>query len=72
MRHLYLAETRKGRLLKIVEDVALPSQSEKLSAMGYGNGHPMTAPALIARFVNEQDAEMFLRAYNEYCKAHKI
>jgi len=51
-------------MIKIVQDVEVPGQWQKLSDMGYGGGKPKIAQALIARFVNEAECVEFMKAYN--------
>ena len=60
----YIAPTKRGRMLKIVEDVKVPV-SDKLMQLGQMEHDYIVRPALIARFVNEDDAQRFLDAYNQ-------
>ena len=60
----YIAPNRRGRMIKIVQDVEIPGQWSKLSDMGIGAGKPKFAQALIARFVNESECSAFMQAYN--------
>ena len=57
----YLAKNRRGKLCRIVEDVQVPMQIEKLHAMGHDVD--TTRQAIIARFTNEQLAREFLNAW---------
>lgn len=60
----YIAPNKRGRMIKIVQDVEIPGQWNKLSDMGIGAGKPKVAQALIARFVNESECAAFMQAYN--------
>jgi len=62
----YIAPNRRGRMIKIVQDVEIPGQWSKLSDMGIGAGKPRVAQALIARFVNERECAAFMQAFNSY------
>ena len=62
----YIAPNRRGRMIKIVQDIEIPGQWGKLSDMGIGAGKPKVAQALIARFVNEAECAAFMQAYNSY------
>ena len=53
-------------MIKIVQDVEVPGQWQKLSDMGYGMGMPRIMQTLIARFVNESECAEFMKAYNAY------
>lgn len=64
MSKYYIAPNKRGRLIKIVEDVSILIQSDKLQAMGC-NLQSLTKQALIARFVNEEMARKFMDAYNK-------
>ncbi len=65
--NLHISPNKKGRRIKIVMDVEVPSQIEKLAEMGIGTGKPIMREALVARFVNEKMAEAFLHAWlNEF------
>jgi len=57
----HLAPNRRGKLCRIVEDVNVPMQVEKLRAMGHDVD--TTRQAIIARFTNEQLAKEFLDAW---------
>ena len=61
----YIAPNRRGRMIKIVQDIEIPGQWGKLSDMGIGAGKPKVAQALIARFVNEAECAAFMQAYNK-------
>ena len=56
-----LAPNRRGLFCRIVEDVEIPMQVEKVAAMGHHVSN--TRPAIIARFCNEQLAREFLEAW---------
>ena len=56
-----LGRNRRGLLCRIVEDVEIPMQTDKMSAMGHNV--KTTRPAIIARFCNEQMAREFLEAW---------
>jgi hypothetical protein len=64
-KNYYIAPNRRGRMIKIVQDVEIPGQWSKLSDMGIGAGKPKTAQALIARFVNEAECAAFMQAFNK-------
>jgi len=58
----HLAPNRRGKLCRIVEDVNVPMQVEKLHAMGH-DVNPIKQ-AIIARFANEELAKEFLDAWH--------
>jgi len=62
MSKYYIAPTRKGRLLKIVEDVKVPI-SDKLQKLGRKTEDYLVRQRLVARFVNEQEARTWLAYY---------
>lgn len=64
MPKYYIAPNKRGRLIKIVEDVDIPIQKEKLNCMGHLI-NKITKQALIARFVNEDMTKKFMDAYNQ-------
>ncbi|MCR5812984.1 MAG: hypothetical protein K6G15_00630 [Desulfovibrio sp.] len=66
----YIAPNKRGRLIKIVVDVQVPGQYDKLSVMGC-SGQPIVKQALIARFVNAEDCARFLKAYEFFEKYGK-
>ena len=70
MRGYYIAPNKRGRHIKIVIDVSINGQYEKLEVMGC-TGKPIVKQALIARFVNEDDCARFLKAYEFYEKYGK-
>ena len=63
MSKYYIAPTRKGRLLKIVEDVKVPV-SDKLQKLGRMEHDYIVKQRLVARFVNEDEAREWLDAYS--------
>ena len=63
MSKFYIAPTRKGRMLKIVEDVRVPV-SDKLQLLCRMTEAYITKPRLVARFVNEDECREWLQAYN--------
>ena len=63
----YIAPNKTGRMIKIVEDVKVPV-SDKLMKLGQMEHDYIIRPALVARFVNEADAQRFLDAYNQVYK----
>ena len=64
MPKYYIAPNKRGRMIKIVEDVKIPV-SDKLYQLGQRSEEKLTRQALVARFVNEQDCQRFLDAYNQ-------
>ena len=67
MNKYYLAEARKGRLkglkVKIVEDVRVPV-SDKLHQLGQMSDDFIVKQRVVARFINEDEAREWLKAYN--------
>ena len=61
----YIAPTRKGRMLKIVEDVKIPI-SNKLCKLGLKQEDYIVRPRLVARFTNEKECRFWLEAYRDY------
>ena len=61
----YIAPTRKGRMLKIVEDVKIPI-SDKLYKLGLKQEDYIVRPRLIARFTNEEECKEWLKVYQDY------
>ena len=59
----YIAPNKKGRLVKIVMDVNVPT-SDKMGLLSNGGKPILVRQALIARFVNEELCREFLEAYN--------
>ena len=64
MSKYYIAPTRKGRMLKIVEDVRVPV-SDKLQKLGRMQHDYIIKQRLVARFVNEDEAREWLEAYQK-------
>ena len=65
MSRYYIAPTRKGRYLKIVEDVKVPV-SDKLQKLGRMEHDYIIKQRLVARFVNEEECRFWLEAYRDY------
>ena len=65
MSKYYIAPTRKGRMLKIVEDVRVPV-SDKLQKLGVMEYAYIVKQRLVARFVNEEECKLWLEAYRDY------
>ena len=63
MSKYYLAPTRKGRMLKVVEDVRVPV-SDKLQKIGRMQEAYLVKQRLVARFVNEDEAAAWLEAWD--------
>lgn len=68
MEKYYIAPTRTGRMLKIVEDVKVPTGG-KLKALGVQKEAYIIRQRLVARFVNEGEAQAFLNSYNFFEEA---
>lgn len=62
MNKYYIAPNKRGRLIKIVEDVRIPI-SNKMTKLGVISRDYLIRPALIARFTNEKICREFLEAY---------
>ncbi|MBQ7618434.1 MAG: hypothetical protein IJS50_06120, partial [Desulfovibrio sp.] len=63
MNKYYIAPNKKGRLVKIVMDVNVPTPNKTGLISATDNKPYIVKQALIARFVNEQDCKLFLEAY---------
>ena len=62
MSKFYIAPNKKGRMIKIVEDVKIPV-SDKLQQLGRMPEAYIVRQRLVARFVNEDECKEWFEAY---------
>lgn len=62
----YVTADRNGNMVKVVEDVVIPSITDKLEHMGYASKKQYAVrQARIARFTSPITARLFTEAFNK-------